>query len=108
MCAALGCPPLRPEAYTGARLEAQLDDQARAFLLRSPGQNRVDLASRTVSLSPLLEWYQDDFGGSKAAVGRYLAAFHPPGPARDLLLSGDYALEYTKYDWSLNGIRRAP
>jgi hypothetical protein len=28
VCAAMGCPPLRGEAYTGARLDAQLDDQA--------------------------------------------------------------------------------
>lgn len=29
VCAARGCPPLRAEAYTGARLSAQLADQAR-------------------------------------------------------------------------------
>jgi hypothetical protein len=42
-----GCPPLRSEAYTGARLDAQLDEQARIFLLRSPEKNRVDVATRT-------------------------------------------------------------
>jgi hypothetical protein len=108
VCAAQGCPPLRTEAYAGARLEAQLDDQARAFLLRSPAHNRVDLATRTVYLSPLFDWDQDDFGGCKAAVGRYVAAFLPAGPARDLLLSGDFALKHTDYDWSLNLLRRGP
>ena len=33
VCAAMGCPPLRSEAYTGGRLGAQFDDQARIFLL---------------------------------------------------------------------------
>jgi hypothetical protein len=102
VCAAKGCPVLRSEAYTGARLEAQLDDQARAFLLRSPDKNRVDVAARTVYLSPILDWYKEDFGGTKPAVGRYLAAFHPEGPARALLLSGSFELKYTDYDWSLN------
>ena len=36
VCAAKGCPPLRSEAYTGARLEAQLDDQARIFFWAPP------------------------------------------------------------------------
>jgi uncharacterized protein DUF547 len=107
VCGALGCPPLRREAYAGASLESQLDDQARAFLLRSPAKNRVDAAARTVYLSPVFDWYQDDFGGSQAAVGRYLAAFQAEGPARALLLSGDFALRYTDYDWSLN-IRPRP
>jgi hypothetical protein len=104
VCAARGCPPLRPEAYTGARLEAQLDDQARLFLTASPDKNRVDVASRTVYLSPILEWYADDFGGTKQAVGRYLARFFskPKGPAQELLESGDFELKYTDYDWSLN------
>jgi hypothetical protein len=35
VCAARGCPPLRREAYTGARIAEQLDDQARLFLART-------------------------------------------------------------------------
>src|SRR6202022_3852250 len=31
-CAAKSCPPLRMEAYSGATLDAQLDDQARRLL----------------------------------------------------------------------------
>jgi hypothetical protein len=104
VCAAKGCPPLRSEAYTGARLEAQLDDQARVFLLRSPAKNRVEVASRTVYASEIFRFrdYAKDFGGSREAIGRYIARFHPDGPAKQLLLSGDFRLSYTPYDWSLN------
>ena len=105
VCAAMGCPPLRTEAYTGARLDAQLDDQARTFLLRSPAKNRVDVASRTVHLSPIFVEFRDyikDFGGSNAAVGRYIARYHPPGPARELLERGDFKVVVTPYDWALN------
>lgn len=113
VCAAIGCPPLRSEAYTGVRLDAQLDDQARAFLLRSPAKNRVDVASRTVHLSPIFVEFRDyikDFGGSNAAVGRYVARFFPAGPERDLLTSGKFKVAVTHYDWKLNskpGARRA-
>jgi hypothetical protein len=107
VCGALGCPPLRREAYTGAALEGQLEDQARAFLLYSIEKNRVDVSSRTVYLSPIFDWYRDDFGGSKAAVGRYVASFHPEGPEKELLLSGTFELKYTGYDWSLNSPEKA-
>jgi len=105
VCAAMGCPPLRSEAFTGARLDAQLDDQARAFLLRSPEKNRVDVAARTVHLSPIFVGFRDyikDFGGSEAAVGRYVARYFPPGPERTLLESGDFKVVKTGYDWTLN------
>jgi hypothetical protein len=105
VCAAMGCPPLRSEAYTGARLDAQLDDQARTFLLKSPTKNRVDVASRTVYLSPIFVGFRDyinDFGGSEAAVGKYVARYFAPGPERTLLESGDFKVVKTGYDWSLN------
>lgn len=102
VCAARGCPPLRPEAYTGDRLAAQLDAQARAFLLESPERNRVDVAARTVHLSPIFDWYREDFGGDDASLLRYVAGFHPDGPARTLLRSGQATIAWTDYDWSLN------
>ena len=105
VCAATSCPPLRSEAYVGTRLDAQLDDQARRFLLETPDQNRVDVAARVVHVSRIFEYYEEDFGGSDAAIGRYIAQFHPAGAARDLLLSGNFHVVKTAYDWSLN-IRR--
>lgn len=105
VCAAMGCPPLRSEAYTGARLDAQLDDQARAFLLRSPAKNRVDADGRTVYLSPIFVEFRDyinDFGGSEAAVGRYVARYFPAGPERALLEGGGFKVVKTAYDWKLN------
>jgi hypothetical protein len=110
VCAAMGCPPLRSEAYVGARLSEQLDDQARTFLLRSPTKNRVDVARRTVHLSPILVEFRDyiqDFGGSKPAVGRYVARFLPAGPERTLLETGPFDVVVTDYDWTLNSQENA-
>ncbi|MBW3535100.1 MAG: DUF547 domain-containing protein [Gemmatimonadetes bacterium] len=103
VCAAIGCPPLRREAYTGDRLDEQLDDQARRFLLEDPSRNRVDVASRTVYLSPIFDWYREDFPVGDDGLGRYLAEFFPPGPERALLESGRFDVRHTEYDWSLNG-----
>jgi len=107
VCAALSCPPLRSEAYTGAKLDAQLADQAQAFLRQSPAQNRVDVPGRTVYLSMIFEYYKDDFGGTDAAIGRYVARFYPQGPERQLLESGDFTLRKTEYDWTLNSREKA-
>ncbi|MBA3343710.1 MAG: DUF547 domain-containing protein [Gemmatimonadales bacterium] len=109
VCAAMGCPPLRREAYTGERLDRQLDEQARTFLLRSPAKNRVDVAARTVHLSEVFKFrdYEKDFGGSEEAIARYIARFHPEGPEKALLQSGDFRVKYTKYDWTLNSQEQA-
>lgn len=107
VCAAVGCPPLRREAYVGARLDAQLDDQAKAFLVRSTVWNRLDVPHRVAHLSRVFEYYRDDFGGSDAAVGRYIARFYPPGPERQMLESGAFEVRHTEYDWTLNSQEKA-
>ena len=106
VCAALGCPPLRSEAYTGAALDAQLEDQGRIFLLESPAKNHVDVAARTVHVSLIFNLYREDFGGSSASVGSFIAHWYPEGPERRLLASGDFTVKETPYDWSLNRLVR--
>ncbi len=90
VCAAKGCPPLRDEAYDGDK-------------------NWIDLERQTVYVSKVFAFrdYRRDFGGSKAAIGRFIARYHPPGRERDLLESGRFRLKTTPYDWSLNIQRRA-
>jgi len=105
VCAALGCPPLRSEAYTGRLLEEQLEDQARTFLRDSPAKNSVDVAEGTVWVSPILVWYKGDFGGSDEALGRFLGRYWPDGPEKALLDSGRFRLRETEYDWTLNSAR---
>jgi len=86
VCAALGCPPLRPEAYVAEKLDSQLGDQARVFLA-DKGKNRRD--GDTLYLSPIFDWYGKDFSGGPAAwVKPWLGA-------------GD-RVKFTDYDWSLN------
>jgi hypothetical protein len=105
VCAAKGCPPLRTEAFVGARLDRQLDDQARRFLASGP-KNRVDVAAGVVYGSPIFTWYRDDFGGSLAGVGAFWARYVDDAAARALLSSGRFRWEDTAYDWLLNAQRR--
>jgi hypothetical protein len=107
VCAAVSCPPLRGEAYTGERLEVQLQDQARTFLFSQPEKNRIDAPSGVAYLSPIFGWYKGDFGGDDASVGRFIAAYYPDGPEKRLLLSGRFKVVETPYDWSLNSLETA-
>ena len=93
VCAAKGCPPLRPEAYDGARLDAQLDDQARIFLSQK-AKNDASKAGETAYLSPIFKWYMKDFGGSKRSVLRFVNKWLP--------VEEDWEVDWTVYDWSLN------
>ena len=101
VCAAMGCPPLRQEAYVAERLDAQMDHQARIFFTEHPDKNQVDLANRRVTLSPILDWYREDFPASDEGFGQFLARYFDPS-ARDLLTSGEFRIRHSDYDWSLN------
>ena len=102
VCAAMGCPPLRSEAYTAARLDAQLDDQGVQFITKSPAKNRVDVANRTLYHSMIFAYYKEDFGGSLKEAAKFLAKWYPEGAEKQLLMSGDFKTVQTDYDWLLN------
>ena len=102
VCAAMSCPPLRSEAYTGAKLDAQLDSQARTFLHDEARGSRVDAIKAVVYVSRIFDWYKDDFGGNDAAIGRYVAQYRAESPEKKLLLGGHFKLEFLDYDWTLN------
>src|SRR6185369_6176459 len=101
ICASRSCPFLRSEAYSAARIDAQLDDQARQFV-NDPFRNRFDKATKTAHLSEIFKWFEEDFQGA-GSVQKYIARYiADPEVARDLAQDG-YKLQYIDYDWNLNG-----
>ncbi len=112
VCASIGCPMLRPEAFVAARLEAQLEDSMRRFLA-DPARNRFDTASGQLRVSRIFDWYRKDFeqghGGFaslKATFARYADQLSPEADARARIRAGDYALSFLEYDWRLNDAAR--
>ena len=101
-CAALGCPPLASDAYTGDRLEEQLES-ATARTLRD--RRWVDLGrcrtygKGSIRLTKIFDWYAGDFGGEEG-IRRFLARYRPE--SRLPLENEGCSLEYLDYDWSLN------
>jgi hypothetical protein len=113
VCAAMGCPTLRNEPYTGDQLDSQLDDQADSFL-SDPKKFNIDRERGVVSLSSIFKWFGDDFipsfgtddrftdhSRSERAVLNYISTYLDEAD-RNYLESEDFKIEYLPYDWSLN------
>ncbi|MBI4208192.1 MAG: DUF547 domain-containing protein [Deltaproteobacteria bacterium] len=100
VCAAKGCPPLRNEPYSGAKLSQQLDDQTRRFV-SNPQKFRIDQANGTVYLSPIFKWFREDFEASYGTVINFIQRYLTETD-RQFLIAKELDLKYLDYDWSLN------
>ncbi len=72
VCASVSCPDLRNEPYTAAKLNDQLDDQARQFLTNKGKGLKVE--KKTIRISKIFDWFEEDFdvnGGITAFIKRY-------------------------------------
>lgn len=107
-CAARSCPPIRTEAFTGAKVDAQLDDQARRFLNGPLGAKFGRKGDQlVVHLTKIMDWFGADFdqwgGGRVAFVRRYVT----PDKQRLITNAGTRVkVQYDGYDWALNDWRR--
>ncbi len=103
VCAAIGCPPLRNEAYVGDRLEEQLEAQAR-YVHRKNTWFRVDPEQRTVYLTALYKWYGSDFEQVAGSVLNFAANYSVT--LKRLIDSGvSPHRKWLDYDWTLNDVR---
>jgi len=100
VCAARSCPPLRVEPYVGERLDSQLLDQGKRFFSQ-PEKNRIELRTRTLTLSPIFNWFEGDFPRESRALAGFLSPFLDKASA-DALCDGGFRVRYSNYDWSLN------
>jgi hypothetical protein len=112
VCAAISCPPLRREAFTGPALERQLEDQTNRWLASAVGL-RVDPAAGEVAISQIFQWFAEDWpradpnaapvpGHEKDSAVLHFIARQRPAGERQLLLGGAYRLSYLPYNWDLN------
>lgn len=97
-CAARGCPPLRAGAFVADSLDAQLEEQTRAFL-GDPERNRID-EDGTLRLSKIFDWYEDDFAGEAGSVAAWVLPYLEK--PRGTVPGDEPRVEHLDYDWSLN------
>jgi hypothetical protein len=104
-CASIGCPALRPEAYTAAHWEAQLDDQTRRFLGDATRNRVIDRTPLRLGISAIFNWYRTDFelaGGVQGFLARYPEALRLTPAETDVLRRGGARIDFLDYDWRLN------
>ncbi len=98
-CASIGCPNLRTEAFTGDKLNEQLESAATDYVNSRRGA-RFDNGGPVVS--SIYDWYQEDFGGTEEGVLAHLRRYAAP-PLKQKL-AGVTTVEGYEYDWGLNDV----
>ena len=109
-CASIGCPALRDEAFTAAKLEAQLEDGMRRFM-GDRTRNRVK--GDKVEVSSIFKWFKEDFekghGGFKQVedvFAKYADQLSDQPAEQAALKAKVLGLSHLDYDWSLNDTGR--
>jgi Protein of unknown function, DUF547 len=102
VCASSSCPKIRSDAYTVAKLEEQLEDNARRFVNDS-SRNRFDKKEKFASISQIFKWFAEDFEKNAGNVQKYISKYvNDPDLAKDMATEG-YKIKYLDYSWNLNG-----
>ncbi len=108
-CASIGCPALREEAYTGDKLDSQLEAQTKRFLADT---SRNKMSDNTLYLSKIFDWYSEDFEGKNgewrdtSTLNEFILLYEDAMQLTETQVSAlknDTAdIEYLNYDWALN------
>ena len=108
VCASVGCPMLRNEAFLPEKLDEQLEDAFRRFL-SDRSRNRYDTESRRLEVSKIFDWYGKDFergwhgySSLKGTFAKYADLLADRPEDRAAIRDGHEDIAFLDYDWSLN------
>ena len=109
-CASIGCPALRPEAFTVGKLEAQLEDGMMRFMADRT-RNRV--REGRLEVSAIFKWFREDFEKGQQGFhrvedvfARYAAQLTDKPDEQARLRERALPVDHLDYDWSLNALGR--
>jgi hypothetical protein len=112
VCASIGCPMLRPDAFVADRLDEQLEDGMRRFL-GDASRNRFDPATGKLMVSSIFDWYGADFeqghqgfDSLQSTFARYADQLASAPSDRARIRQGNYRMVFLDYDWRLNDSAR--
>lgn len=100
VCAAKSAPALLNEPYIAERLQDQLNEQTRLFILDN-SRNVIDLSSGILHLSMVFKWFSSDFESQAGSLDAYIRQFLPEETAARMH-GRTFAIRHLEYDWSLN------
>ncbi len=97
VCASVSCPDLRHEPYIAAKLNTQLDDQAKRFLNNS--EKGLKIEKNVIHISKIFDWFEEDFK-SRGGVKAFMQYYKKDLP--DLKFQANIP-----YDWDINGLKHS-
>ena len=108
-CAAIGCPPLRAEAYLGKSLDQQLEKNTKLFL---SDRTRNYYFDGQLYVSSIFNWYEEDFEQGWRGINsvsefllNYVTDLDLDSDGIKFLEQGRIRLKYLRYDWDLNKVQ---
>ena len=93
VCASMSCARLRNEAFTAARLDAQLDDQGRDFV-NNPAKNNISPGK--AQLSKYFDWYKGDWIKNGQSVATWVNRYSKTK------IDDQTPVTFLDYNWKLN------
>ena len=93
-CMVRGCPRLPRAPFDSARLDAELEREARHFL-NDPANVQLDPPLRVVRLNSILRFWRGDFLAQAPSLVTYANRY------RDEPVPEAYAVRFIPYDWTL-------
>ena len=111
-CASIGCPALRPDAFTAPKLDAQLSDGMTRFM-GDRTRNRYNAQTGSVEVSSIFKWFREDFEKGQRGFAKledvfafYADQLTDDAASRDKLRAKTVDINFLDYDWSLNAAGR--
>jgi len=108
VCASIGCPMLRNEAFVAEKLDAQMEDGMRRFL-SDRTRNRYNPETKQLEVSKIFDWYGKDFekghkgySSVKQALSRYADVLADKPEDRAIVREQKAQVVFLDYDWALN------
>lgn len=101
-CASISCPRLPQTAFTAAELEQQLNEVMQGFV-NSDAHVQADQNRRTVKVSKIFKWFEDDFLNYERANGNLQPKLiHYINAYRSQPIPLDFKLEFLPYNKNIN------
>jgi len=120
VCASLGCPDLRDEAYKANVINEQLEKAATEFINNPQKGFGINPADRRVRLSKIFNWFGGDFieryestelfkdrSPKERAVLNFVRKHLRSEEEGKFLEGNNFKISYLDYDWSLNELKNA-
>ena len=92
-CASVSCPGLRKGAFTGDKVEEQMDEQMKSFV---NDKTKNTITENKAEVSSLFKWFSGDFKNNAPSVIAYINKYSK------VKIKPGAEITYKDYDWSLN------